>query len=96
MSTTITITGTRKPRRALIMRTIAVYLERGHTDLDIRWGENWLEIVKQNGQWYGAGWIKDISGDDIAKELNSLQKDAIEQFYDFLHNHVTITFIGSK
>ena len=93
MTTLIELQTKRKPSRALIMRTIAVYLEQGHTDLDIRWGENWMEIVKQNGQWYGAGWIKDISGDDIAKELNSLQKDAIEQFRDFLKDHVQISFV---
>lgn len=93
MATLIDLQTKRKPSRALIMRTIAVYLEQGHTDLDIRWGENWLEVVKQGNQWYGAGWIKDISGDDIAKELNSLQKEAIDQFRDFLKDHVTIAFI---
>ena len=93
MPTLIEIQSKRKPSRALIMRTIAVYLEQGHKDLDIRWGENWIEIVKGGNQWYGAGWIKDISGDDIAKELNSLQKDAIEQFRDFLKDHVQISFV---
>lgn len=91
--TVINIESKRKPSRALIMRTIGVYLEQGHKDLDIRWGENWIEIVKGGDNWYGAGWIKDISGDDIAKELNQMQKQAIDQFYDFLHDHVTIAFI---
>ena len=76
MSTIIEINTERKPSRALIMRTIGVYLENGHKDLDIRWGENWIEIVRGGTRWHGAGWIKDISGDDIAKELNTLSKQA--------------------
>ena len=93
MTTTIELTSKRKPSRALIMRTIGVYLEQGHKDLDIRWGESWIEILKGGDHWFGSGWIKDISGDDIAKELNQMQKQAVDQFYDFLHDHVTIAFI---
>jgi hypothetical protein len=96
MTTLIEIQSKRKPSRALIMRTIGVYLEQGHKDLDIRWGENWIEIVKGGSNWHGHGWIKDISGDDIANELNQMQKQAVDQFYDFLKDHVSISFVGGK
>ena len=91
MATLIELTSKRKPSRALIMRVIAEYLEQGHTDLDIRWGENWLEIVKSGNNWFGAGWIKDISGDDIAKELNDYANQiTINQF---LKDHISFVVI---
>ena len=70
--TTIELTTKRKPSRALIMRTIGVYLEHNITDLDIRWGENWIELIPTCNGWIGSGWIKEIGGDDIAHELNNL------------------------
>lgn len=76
MTTIIEITSKNKPSRALIMRTIGVYLENGHKDLDIRWGENWIEILRGGNHWFGTGWIKDISGDDIANELNEIERIA--------------------
>jgi hypothetical protein len=92
--TIINIESKRKPSRALIMRTIGVYLEQGHQDLDIRWGEWWLEIVRGGNKWFGAGWIKDISGDDIANELNQMEKQAIiNEYRSFMKDHVSIVVI---
>jgi len=96
MTITINITSKRKPSRALIMRTIGVYLERGHKDMELLWGENWIELYKMDRNWHGCGWIKDISGDDIANELNQMQKQAVDQFYDFMKDHVSISFVGGK
>ena len=94
MTTLIELTSKRKPSHALIMRTIAEYITHNHKDLDIRWGENWIELVKGGDNWYGAGWIKDISGDDIANEINQMQKQAsIEGFRQFIKDHMTIAFI---
>jgi hypothetical protein len=71
----------RKPSRAVIMRTIGEYLKQGATDFDITWGENWIQLgySSQNEQWNGRGWIKEISGDDIANELNAIRKKAVNQ-----------------
>ena len=96
MTITINITSKRKPSRALLMRTIGVYLEQGHKELELLWGENWIELSCGGGTWYGHGWIKDISGNDIADELNDMRRQAVDQFYDFLKDHVSISFVGGK
>lgn len=77
---TIEFTG-RKPSKAQVMRAAGAAIEKGHKMLDIRWGENWLELSFHDGnrEWYGYGWIKDISGDDLARELNLIRKIAQNQ-----------------
>ena len=90
MATLIELTSKNKPSRALIMRTIGVYLEQGHKELDIRWGEHWIEILRGGNQWFGAGWIKDISGDDIAKELNEIEVQAHRQF---MKDHISFVVV---
>ena len=71
----IELTSKRKPSRALIMRVIGEYLKHGITNMELNWGENWLDL-EYHGYWIGSGWIKDIGGDDIANELNQLSKQA--------------------
>lgn len=74
----------RKPSRAVIMRTLAEYLKQGGKSFSITWGENWIELDyhPNQEQWYGNGWIKDISGDDIARELNAIRKQAKKNIVD--------------
>ena len=71
----------RKPSRAVIMRTLAAYIEIGGKNFDIRWGENWIELNYHDHQncWYGSGWIKEIGGDDVAKELNDIRRQAVKE-----------------
>lgn len=61
-------------------------------EFNITWGENAIDIMwnARNELFYGTGWIKDISGDDIAKELNDIRKEAIKKFIDdrFIFVHV--------
>ena len=38
-------------------------------------------------QWYGRGWIKELGGDDIAKELNEIRKQAIAEIKQFKADH---------
>jgi hypothetical protein len=86
----------RKPSRAVIMRTLAEYLKQGGKSFDIRWGENWIELNYQPNQeqWYGSGWIKEISGDSIAKELNEIRKQAIAEIKQFKKDHFQFIHIG--
>jgi hypothetical protein len=65
----------RKPSRKMILRDICKAAERGYGAFDIIWGENALEIVwhPNHVRFYGIGWIKDISGSDIANEMNVLR-----------------------
>jgi hypothetical protein len=90
--TPIEITFNRKPSRAVIMRTIAEYLKQGAKCFSLSWGENWIELDyhPNQEQWYGSGWMKDISGDDIARELNQIRKQAQAEFLKdrFIFVHV--------
>jgi hypothetical protein len=50
---------------------------KNHTDLiEIYWGENSITLDSNNGTWHGWGWIKDIDGDMIAKQLNHKEHTA--------------------
>lgn len=71
----------RRPSKAVIMRTIAEYLKQGAKNFTITWGENWIDLTYHDKyhSWHGSGWIKSIGGDDIANELNSIRKQAIEE-----------------
>jgi len=71
----------RKPSKAVIMRTLAEYLKQGGKNFEINWGENWIDLTYHGTYktWHGTGWIKDISGDDIANELNEIRKQAIAE-----------------
>ena len=79
----------RKPSRAVIMRTLAEYLKQGAKSFDIRWGENWIQLdfLPNQEHWYGRGWIKDISGDSIAMELNEIRKQALREIKQFKADH---------
>jgi len=79
----------RKPSRAVIMRTLAEYLKQGGKSFCITWGENCIELDyhPNHEQWYGRGWIKELSGDNIAKELNEIRKQAIAHTNKFIKDH---------
>ena len=98
MAIQIELTSKRKPSRALIMRTLGEYITNGATSMQLNWGENWIRIIQNpyDKVWIGGGWIKDIDGSDIAQELNRTRQEALDQFRDFLKDHVTISFIGGK
>jgi len=78
---TINIDFNRKPSRAVIMRTLGEYLKQGAKNFDLRWGENWIDLSYDPARecWFGYGWIKDISGDDVAKELTQIRKQAVRE-----------------
>jgi hypothetical protein len=71
----------RKPSKAVVMRTIAEYLKQGGKAFTITWGENVIDLNyhPKHKHWYGTGWIRDISGQDIGEELNRYRKEAIEE-----------------
>jgi hypothetical protein len=46
-------------------------MREGWNHIEVFWGENWLEFENIHGYWHGSGWIRDISGQDLANfELN--------------------------
>jgi hypothetical protein len=71
----IEFTG-KKPSKAQVLSKVKKLAANGITLIEVYWGENSLTLDKwgNNGKWYGHLWIKDISGDSIAAELNKEAK----------------------
>lgn len=82
----------RKPSRAVIMRTLAEYLKQGGKAFEISYGENVIDLYydPRVEQWYGSGWIKDISGDGLAIEFNKIRTEAKQ----FIKEHFQFIRIG--
>jgi hypothetical protein len=64
----IVFTGRKPSKKQVFSKVYSRVLQ-----IEVYWGENGLTLDLNNGNWYGWGWIKDISADDIAKEINSKQ-----------------------
>jgi hypothetical protein len=61
----------RKPSKSQLVRSIKRGLKQGYDDFELSWGENMINLQKnRDGTWFGWGWIKALSGDNLAKELN--------------------------
>lgn len=60
----------RKPSLLQVKVAIFKALREGYNMIEISWGENMLTIERNGVDYYGWGWIKDISGGDLANELN--------------------------
>jgi len=85
---TIEFTG-KKPSKAQILKKVKALADKGHTLIEVYWGENGFTLDKHSasGPWAGFGWLKDISGDDVARELNS------GDVSQFMRSHFTIVHI---
>ena len=67
----------RKPSKNQVIQAIKRGLSGGHNMFEITWGENWVTLEKGRAgpnTWHGHGWIKNISGSDLADQFN---KEAI-------------------
>ena len=86
----------RKPSKAVVMRTLAEYLKQGGKAFTIIWGENQIDIdyLPNREMWIGSGWIKDIEGHDIAKELNEIREQAIAEIKQFKKELFQFIHIG--
>jgi hypothetical protein len=62
----------KKPSKAQVLSKVKLLAAAGITLIEVYWGENGITLDKleNNGKWYGWGWLKDISADNIAAELN--------------------------
>jgi hypothetical protein len=74
MSDTIEVTFSHlgnKPSRKQVLGKVLTAIRAGASRIEVHWGENCLELDSGiMGTWYGYGWIKEISGQDMANELN--------------------------
>ena len=84
----------RKPSYAQVMRAVGEDLSKGHTDIAVIWGENAIDLYFDHRvkQWFGSGWIRDISGQDIAGELNEIRSEAQQ----FIKEHFVFITVGDK
>ena len=59
----------RKPTAAQITAAIRQGLARRDRAIEIRWGENWIEVIWTPHGLIGCGWIGKHSGQDIAADI---------------------------
>jgi hypothetical protein len=63
----------RKPSKNQVIQAIKRGITKGHYQFEIAWGENMVSLEKGRAgvnTWIGWGWIKNISGSDLADQLN--------------------------
>jgi hypothetical protein len=95
----IEFTG-RKPSKVQINAKLKPLLKAGANHINVQWGENCITLEHLASGWLGYGWIKDISGEDLARELNSQfnAKQAFENAFNdpvkFMREHFTIVHIS--
>jgi hypothetical protein len=65
----------RKPSIKQVLKQVAEGTRQNARTIYISWGENRIDLERMdhNSQWHGYGWIKGISGYDIAQDLNAKQ-----------------------
>ena len=77
------ITFNRKPSKSQIIKALQKAVNQGNQQIEIIWGENWLDFQKQsNGNWCGFGWIKEIGADTLANELNAWEHRQLLNLYN--------------
>ncbi len=60
----------RKPTAAQIAAAIVAGLKARDREIDLRWGENWIEVIWTPHGLIGHGWIGKHSGQDIAADIS--------------------------
>jgi hypothetical protein len=62
----------RKPSEKQVIQCIKRGLSQGLSQFEIAWGENMVTLEKgrAGGRWAGWGWIKTISGHELAEQFN--------------------------
>lgn len=77
----------RKPSNAQVLKKINEAINQGNNFIEISWGENMITIERQsNNFWFGSGWIRNISGADLATKINdTISKQFIKNHFQFVH-----------
>lgn len=65
----------RKPSVKQVLKQVNEGLRQNARAIEVSWGENMITLqrIGYNSSWHGSGWIKGISGYDIAQDLNRKQ-----------------------
>lgn len=87
----------RKPSKAQLMAKAKAFDNQGADFIAFAWGENWIDLTLVDGYWHGSGWIKEIGGDWLARELNHCPRKALNQGFGdpvkFLRDHFVVVHI---
>lgn len=60
----------RKPSEKQVIESIKRGLSGGFHMFEVSWGENMVTLDRQaGGRWAGWGWIKNISGHELAEQF---------------------------
>ena len=59
----------RCPSERQVLKEIKSGAKLGADNITISWGENGIHVQNYKGQYIGSGWIKNISGQDLAQQL---------------------------
>lgn len=61
----------KRPSQKQVKTVLIKALKEGFREIELYWGENWIQVFKNSeGTIYGTGWIKTISGQDLANEID--------------------------
>lgn len=62
----------RKPSKAQVKAKLAGLMKANPPTAIVTWGENSIEAIrigKESGAYIGQGWIREISGADLVREI---------------------------
>ena len=62
-----------KPSNAQLLKKINEAINNGENLIELYWGENSITLDKSGNLWHGWGWIRNISGADLATKINAVQ-----------------------
>jgi|APMed6443717190_1056831.scaffolds.fasta_scaffold15635_4 hypothetical protein len=83
----------RKPSNAQVLKQINKAINEGHNYIEIIWGENMITIERMHSKyWYGSGWIRNISGSDLAVKINNAIYGQQEQFIKDRFQFISVGF----
>jgi hypothetical protein len=70
----------RKPSNAQVLKKINEAINKGYNYIEVSWGENMITIERMNNRfWHGSGWIRNISGADLAVKINEAIADQFKR-----------------
>lgn len=79
----------KKPSLKQCMAQAKRMAKAGADNIELQWGENWLQLEKISGFWQGLGFIRDIDAGIIARELNHSDIDPVQ----FMREHFQVIHI---
>jgi len=80
----------RKPSNKQVLSKINEGIKENARIIEISWGENMVTLertrIGAGIEWYGSGWIRNISGADLANHINKLYNQKfIKEHFQFVH-----------